>query len=87
MTEEIEKKEESETKIKLSDFIENITFIEFKSRGKAYRGEDCNGYNGYITCTIHGLNFIEMSKKFFEWLKNDKEIQELQDASELARKL
>jgi hypothetical protein len=84
MTEEIEKKEESETKIKLSDFIENITFIEFRSKGKAYEGQNCNGY---ITCTIHGINFIEMSQKFFEWIKNNKEFQELEDASALARKL
>jgi hypothetical protein len=80
MTEENEKREEK----KLSDFIENNTFIEFKSRGKAYRGQDCNGY---ITCTIHGLNFIEMSQKFFEWIKNDKEFQELQNAEEVAEKL
>jgi len=84
MTEENKKNEESETKQKLSDFIENITFIEFRSRGKAYEGQNCNGY---ITCTIHGLNFIEMSQKFLEWLKNNKEFQDIQIAEEVAKKL
>jgi hypothetical protein len=84
MTEENEKKEESETKIKLSDFIENITHIEFKGKGKAYRDQDCNGY---ITFTIHGITFIEMFQKFFEWIKNNKEFQELQNANEVAEKI
>jgi hypothetical protein len=84
MTEKNEKKEESETEQKLSDFIENVTFIEFKSKCKAYRGQDCNGY---ITCTIHGLNFIEMSQKFLKWLKNDKEFREIQNSMEVAEKI
>jgi hypothetical protein len=84
MTEEIEKKEESVTEQKLSDFIESETWVEFRSKTKAQKGIQPNMA---ITCNIHGLNCIEMSQKFFEWLKNDKEFIDMNNAKEVAEKI
>jgi hypothetical protein len=84
MTEEIEKKEKSETEKTLSDYIESDTRVEFWSKTKIHKG---TMPNMAIICNIHGLNCVQMSQKFYEWLKNDKEFIDMNNAKEVAEKI
>jgi desulfoferrodoxin (superoxide reductase-like protein) len=68
----------------LSDMVESKTHVEFQSQ--AY-GKSKLETRMIISCNIHGLNCIDMSQKFFEWLKNDKDFKQILEANEVAERI